>query len=53
MNCYYCDKISAVDTGYYSAPAHYDLGSAAPRCMRHWRYICGMCGEADHFMRMA
>ena len=53
MNCYYCDKINAVDSGYSHAPAPHDLGSEAPRCSKHWRYICGKCGEADHFMSMA
>ncbi|NIM95831.1 MAG: methyltransferase domain-containing protein [Anaerolineales bacterium] len=51
MNCYYCDKIEEVDPGYPSTPAFYDLGSAAPRCPRHWRYLCGKCGEPSHFMR--
>ena len=53
MSCYYCDKISAVAPGYAPAPALFDLGSAAPRCIRHWRYICAKCGTANHFMRMA
>jgi hypothetical protein len=52
MNCYYWDRISAVDTGYGSAPPHYDLGTAAPKCIKHWLYVCGKCGEAHHFIRM-
>ena len=50
MNCYYCDKISTSDPGYASSPASHDLGSEAPRCARHWRYVCGECGEPSHFM---
>ncbi|MBI4281978.1 MAG: class I SAM-dependent methyltransferase [Chloroflexi bacterium] len=53
MNCYYCDRIKGIDPSYATTPASYDLGSAAPRCSRHWRYICGQCGATDHFMRLA
>ena len=44
MNCYYCDKINAIDAEYASSPASHDLDSEAPRCSRHWRYVCGACG---------
>ena len=50
MNCYYCDKIKASGAGYESSHASHDLGSAAPRCSKHWRYVCGQCEEPDHFM---
>src|SRR5690554_2053520 len=53
MNCYYCDQIRAVDPGYTARPAAFDLGSAAPRCGRHWRYLCGRCGQPAHFMATA
>jgi ubiquinone/menaquinone biosynthesis C-methylase UbiE len=53
MNCFYCDKIKAADPGYPAAPAAFDLGSEAPRCARHWRYVCGKCGQAAHFMATA
>ena len=50
LNCYYCDKIVASDPGYKASEAAHDLGSAAPRCPRHWRYVCESCGEPAHFM---
>jgi len=53
MHCYYCDKIAAHDPGYVGTPALYDLGSAAPRCPRHWRYICGKCSTPAPFMATA
>ena len=53
MNCYYCDKIKASDSYYQGSDASYDLGSAAPRCTLHWRYVCGKCGEPSHFMSTA
>ena len=53
MDCYYCDKIEAADPEYAALPASRDLGSAAPRCTKHWRYGCGMCGAKGHFMSMA
>ncbi|MBI4305102.1 MAG: class I SAM-dependent methyltransferase [Chloroflexi bacterium] len=53
MNCYYCDRILASDAGYATSPAAFDLGSEAPRCPRHWRYVCGKCGNPAHFMATA
>ena len=53
MDCYYCDKIRVTDPGYAVLPASRDLGSAAPRCARHWRYRCGKCAANFHFMSMA
>ncbi|MEI6519984.1 MAG: class I SAM-dependent methyltransferase [bacterium] len=53
MNCFYCDKISSVDANYNGLPAEYDIASAAPRCSRHWRYLCGKCGQPAHFMSSA
>ena len=50
MNCYYCDKIQASDASYVSSNASYDIGSEAPRCALHWRYVCGKCGKPSHFM---
>jgi ubiquinone/menaquinone biosynthesis C-methylase UbiE len=52
-SCYYCDKIVASEPRYVCMPAIYDLGSAAPRCARHWRYICGNCHAPAHFMASA
>lgn len=53
MNCYYCDRIRQVQPDYSASPATIDLGSAAPRCARHWRVICGKCGRPAHFMSTA
>ena len=53
MNCYYCDMIRSVDNGYAGSRARHDLGSAAPRCPKHWRYVCARCARPDHFMRTA
>lgn len=53
LNCYYCDKIATADPAYVTEPAAYDLASEAPRCPRHWRYICGNCGKPSHFMAMS
>jgi SAM-dependent methyltransferase len=50
LNCYYCDLIAAADSGYAPRPAEFDLGSEAPRCAWHWRYVCDHCGEPGHFM---
>lgn len=50
MNCYYCDRIAASTPGYAGRSAVFDLGSEAPRCPWHWRYLCDHCGEAGHFM---
>lgn len=53
MNCYYCDQIQRADPGYRAKAARFDLGSGAPRCWLHWRYICGQCNQPSHFMAMA
>lgn len=53
MNCYYCDRIALHDASYERTPAMFDLGSAAPRCGRHWRYLCGQCNRPAHFMAAA
>lgn len=51
MNCYYCDQIRAADGTSTPRPAEFDLGSEAPRCPWHWRFLCDHCGEPGHFMR--
>ena len=53
MNCYYCDKIKLNDPDYDGFEASFDLGSAAPRCPRHWRFDCGKCRRPSHFMSTA
>jgi len=50
LNCYYCDKFHAADDTYAASPATRDLGSDAPRCDKHWRYICAKCGNPSHFI---
>lgn len=49
MHCYYCDRISSADASYRPGIAEFDLGSEAPRCALHWRYVCDHCGEVGHF----
>lgn len=49
MSCYYCDLITAVDPRYEPREAEFDLGSEAPRCAWHWRFVCDHCGEPGHF----
>ena len=53
MSCYYCDKIKTSDPDHEEFAASHDLGSQAPRCALHWRYVCGKCGEPSHFMSTA
>jgi hypothetical protein len=53
VNCYYCDKIKLSAQEYRGTPAAYDLGSAAPRCAQHWRYLCAKCGTPAHFMAVS
>lgn len=50
MTCYYCELIAAADPSYPARPAEFDLGSEAPRCAWHWRFLCDHCGQAGHFM---
>lgn len=49
MNCYYCDRTRAALPEYGAREAEFDLGSEAPRCPLHWRYVCDHCGEPGHF----
>ncbi len=51
--CYYCRKIMAYDGHYRPQSADRDIGSPAPRCALHWRYICGSCNRSAHFMSTA
>jgi hypothetical protein len=50
VNCYYCDLIASDDPTYTRRRAEFDLGSEAPRCRWHWRFLCDHCGETGHFM---
>ena len=50
MNCYYCDQIATTDHAYAPRTGEFDMGSEAPRCAWHWRFVCDHCGEAGHFM---
>jgi len=49
VTCYYCDLIVAADPRYEARPVEFDLGSEAPRCAWHWRFVCDHCGEPGHF----
>lgn len=53
MDCYYCKPISHAEPSYPVRKATHDLGSLAPRCALHWRYVCGVCAESAHFMSTA
>lgn len=53
MNCYYCDQITESAPDYEASEARYDLASTAPRCERHWRFVCARCGDPSHFMAIA
>ncbi len=53
MSCYYCDLIAGTDSRYLTMRASFDLASEAPRCARHWRFICGACNRSAHFMSVA
>ena len=48
-HCRYCAQIHNLDAGYPLREAAFDLGSASPRCRRHWRHVCQQCGNAHHF----
>ena len=50
LNCYYCTQIKSVMPDYRVRSAVFDLGSNAPRCSQHWRFICASCGRSAHFM---
>lgn len=50
MRCYYCDLITGSAPSYAGRDAAFDLGSEAPRCAWHWRFVCDHCGEPGHFM---
>ena len=53
MDCYSGDRIRTSAPRYATSPASHDLGSAAPRCAKHWRYVCGRCSAAAHFIATA
>ena len=53
MRCYYCDQIADSAPAYVPAEAAYDLFSEAPRCARHWRFLCARCQRPRHFMALA
>ncbi len=50
MNCYYCDRIAAANVAYTPRAAAFDMGSEAPRCAWHWRFVCDHCGEPGSYM---
>jgi SAM-dependent methyltransferase len=50
MHCYYCDLIHAATPGYVPREAEFDMGSEAPRCAWHWRFVCDCCGTPGHWM---
>ncbi|MGW2572539.1 class I SAM-dependent methyltransferase [Streptomyces sp. NPDC001537] len=51
--CVYCRAIAETRFDYPVRPAAVDLGSPAPRCRLHWRYICAACRLPHHFMATA
>ncbi len=53
MKCWYCSLIKNHNPNYLDLPADFDLGSEAPRCSRHWRFLCDHCGKPFHFQDLA
>ncbi len=47
--CRYCELIHEHAPRYRVRPARHALDSAHPRCDLHWRFACGVCGNARHF----
>lgn len=50
VHCHYCEAIAAADPSYAGREAEFDLGSQAPRCAWHWRFVCDCCRQPGHFM---
>lgn len=48
-DCRYCQIIHQHQEAYPLRPARHALDSSHPRCDRHWRYECAVCGNAHHF----
>jgi hypothetical protein len=53
--CYYCTRYTTSDASYapHNRVARYDLGSPAPRCDAHWRFICDTSHQPPHYTMLA
>ncbi len=47
--CRYCREIHHHDPAYPRRHARHNLDTNYPRCHRHWRYVCDLCGQPSHF----
>ena len=47
--CRYCREIHHHDPSYPRRRARHNLEADYPRCHRHWRYVCDLCGQPSHF----
>lgn len=51
--CAYCVRFRRDRRGYPLRPARHARDTSMPRCDRHWRYVCAVCGKARHFNGVA
>lgn len=51
--CRYCRQIRVHAPRYPVRTARHSVGSASPRCDRHWRFSCAVCRKARHFHGIA
>ena len=47
--CRYCQQFHQHDPTYPRRRARHNLDTDDPRCHRHWRYVCDLCGQPSHF----
>jgi len=47
--CRYCREFHNYDPAYPRRRARHNLDTDYPRCHRHWRYVCDLCGQPSHF----
>ena len=46
--CHYCREFHQHDPAYPRRRARHNLDTDYPRCHRHWRYVCDLCGQPSH-----
>ncbi len=47
--CRHCHQFHQHDPTYPRRRARHNLDTDYPRCHRHWRYVCDLCGQPSHF----